>query len=126
MRRKERLRLCSKILLNNFWGHMGMREILPKTRNVKTYSEFVKFFTSNTTNVLDSASDSGVLIFVQYQLIDDASDVPQKSNVQLPKLVLYFTTICRKSKTPQIYYTATPTASCTFKTPTICRELEVF
>ena len=60
-----------------------MRENLPKTRYVNTYSEIVKFFTSNTTKVLDAALVSDDLMFLQYQMIDDASDVPRKSNVIL-------------------------------------------
>ena len=60
-----------------------MRENLPKTRYVKTSSEVVKFFTSNTTKVLDAALVGDDLMFLQYRVIDDASDVPRKSNVIL-------------------------------------------
>ena len=83
VRRNEGLRFISKILLNSFWGNLGMRENLPKTRYVNTYSEVVKFFTSNTTKVLDAALVGDNLMFLQYQMIDDASDVPRKSNVIL-------------------------------------------
>ena len=60
-----------------------MRKKLQKTRYVNTYSEVVKFFTSNTTKVLDAALVGDELMFLQYQMIDDASDVPRKSNVIL-------------------------------------------
>ena len=60
-----------------------MREILSKTTNVNTYSEAVKFFTSNTTKVSDAALVGDDLMFLQYQMIDDASDVPRKSNLIL-------------------------------------------
>ena len=83
VRRNEGLRFIPKILLNSFWGYLGMRENLPKTRNAKTYSEVVKFFTSNTTKVLDAALVGDDLMFLQYQMTDDASDVPRKSNVIL-------------------------------------------
>ena len=83
VRRNEGLRFISKILLNSIWGYLGMRENLPKTRYVNTYSEVVKFFTSNTTKVLDAALVGDDLMFLQHQMIDDASDVPRKSNVIL-------------------------------------------
>ena len=60
-----------------------MRENLPKTRYVKSYSEVVQFFTSNTTKILDAALVGDDLMFLQYQMIVDASDVPRKSNVIL-------------------------------------------
>ena len=131
VRRNEGLRFISKILFNSFWGYLGMRENLPKTRYVNTYSEVVKFFTSNTTKVLDAALVGDDLMFLQYQMIDDASDVPRKSNVILASFttanaLVIFTAICQKSKTPLIYYTATPTVSCMFKTPTINRKPQIF
>ena len=43
----------------------------------------MKFFTSNTTKVLDAALVGDDLMFLQYQMIDDASDVPRKSDVIL-------------------------------------------
>ena len=81
--RNEGLRFISKILLNSFWDYLGMRENLPKIRYVITYSEVVKLFTSNATKVLDAALFGNDLMLLQYQMIDDASDVPRKSNVNL-------------------------------------------
>ena len=60
-----------------------MRENSPKTRYVDTYSEVAKFFTSNTTKVFNVALVGDDLMFSQYQMIDDASDVPRKPNIIL-------------------------------------------
>ena len=83
MNRNEGLRFISKFLLNSFRGNLGMRENLPKLRCVYTYSEVVKFLTSNTTKVLDAALLGNDLIFLQYQMIEDASDVQCESRVVL-------------------------------------------
>ena len=81
--KNEGLRFISKKLLNSFWGYLGMRENLPKTRFVNTYADIVKLFTSNTTRVLDAALVGDDLMFLQYQMIDDEADIPRKSNVVL-------------------------------------------
>ena len=44
--KNERLRFIAKILLNSFWGYLGMRDNMPKTRYVNNYREVVDYFTS--------------------------------------------------------------------------------
>ena len=83
MERNEGLRFISKILLNSFWGYLGMRENLPKTRYVNNYPDVVKYFTSNFSRVIDATLVGEDLMLLQYQMIDDAADIPRKSNVVL-------------------------------------------
>ena len=53
----EGLRFISKILLNTFWGYLGMRENLPVTRYIDNYTDVIEYFTSNTTRVLDANNE---------------------------------------------------------------------
>ena len=88
VRRNGGLQFKSKILFNSFWDYLGMRENLAKTLYINTYSDVVKFFTSNTTKVSDAELVVDDLIFLHYQLIDDASAVPRKSNVILASFTI--------------------------------------
>ena len=81
--RNEGLPFISKILLSSFWGYLGMRENLPKTRYVNNYPDVVKYFTSNFSHVIDTTLVGEDLMLLQYQMIDDAADIPRKSNVVL-------------------------------------------
>ena len=83
MERNEGLRFISKILLNSFWCYLGMRENLPKTRYVNNYPDVVKYFTSNFSRVFDATLVEEDLMLLQYQMIDDAADIPRKSNAVL-------------------------------------------
>ena len=83
VKRNDGLRFISKILLNSFWGYLGMRENLPKTRFINNYRDVVNYFTSSTKRVLDATLVGDDLMFLQYQEIDDAADAPRKSNVVL-------------------------------------------
>ena len=101
----------SKVLLNSFWCYLEIRENLPKARYIKTYSEVVKFFTSNTTKALDAALVGDDLMLLQCEMIDDASDVPRKSNVFLAffttanaRVILYNFSSKVDSKTSNILY----------------------
>ena len=86
-------------------GYLGMHGKVSKTRYHNTYSEIVEFFTSNTTKFQDEALFGDDLMLSQYQMIDDASDLPRKSNVILASFTTanpraFFTTLCEKSKKP--------------------------
>ena len=81
--RNEGLRFIAKILLNSFWGYLGMRENMPKTKYVNKYSEVVEYFTSKTKRVTDATLVGDDLMLLQYQLIDDAADQSRKTNVIL-------------------------------------------
>ena len=52
--KNEGLRFIPKILLNSFWGYLGMRDNMPKTRYVNNYREVVDYFTSRTKRVTDA------------------------------------------------------------------------
>ena len=43
--KNEGLRFIAKILLNSFWGYLGLRDNMPKTRYANNYREVVDFFT---------------------------------------------------------------------------------
>ena len=83
VRKNEGLRFIAKILLNSFWGHLGMRDNMPKTRYINSYREVVDYFTSRTKRVTDATLVGDDLMLLQYQLIDDAADAPRKTNVIL-------------------------------------------
>ena len=79
--KNEGFRFIAKILLNSFWGYLGMRDNMPKTRYVNNYPEVVNFLTSRTKRVTDATLVGDDLMLLQYQLIDDAADAPRKTNV---------------------------------------------
>ena len=81
--KNEGLRFIAKILLKSFWGYLGMRDNMPKTRYVNNYREVVEYFTSRTNRVTDATLVGDDLMLLQYQLIDDAADSPRKINVIL-------------------------------------------
>ena len=81
--KNEGLRFIAKILLNSFWGYLGMRDNMPKTRYINSYREVVDYFTSRTKRVTDATLVGDDLMLLQYQLIDDAADAPRKTNVIL-------------------------------------------
>ena len=81
--KNEGLRFIAKILLNSFWGYLGMRDNMPKTRYINNYKEVVEYFTSRTKRVTDATLVGDDLMLLQYQLIDDAADAPRKTNVVL-------------------------------------------
>ena len=81
--KNEGLRFIAKILLNSFWGYLGMRDNMPKTRYVNIYREVVDYFTSRTKRVTDATLGGDDLMMLQYQLIDDAADAPRNTNVIL-------------------------------------------
>ena len=81
--KNEGLRFIAKSLLNSFWGYLGMRDNIPKTRYVNNYCEVVDFFTSRTKRVTDATLVGDDLMLLQYQHIDDAADAPRKTNVIL-------------------------------------------
>ena len=83
VKKNEGLRFIAKILLNSFWGYLGMRDNMPKTRYVNNYREVVEYFTSKTKRVTDATLVGDDLMLLQYQLIDDAADSPRKTNVIL-------------------------------------------
>ena len=60
-----------------------MRGNLPQTRYVNDYPVVVKYFTSNISRVIDATLLGADLMLLQYQMIDDAADIPRKSNVVL-------------------------------------------
>jgi hypothetical protein len=53
IKKNDGLRFISKLLLNSFWGYLGMRDNLPKTTAVKTYGNIVKYFKADDTVVTD-------------------------------------------------------------------------
>ena len=83
VRKNEGLRFIAKNLLNSFWGYLGMRDNMPKTRYINSYREVVDYFTSRTKRVTDATLVGDDLMLLQYQLIDDAADAPRKTNVIL-------------------------------------------
>ena len=108
-----------------------MTENLPKTRYVSIYSEVVKFFTSDTANVLDAALVGDDLMLLQYQIFDDASDVPRKSNVHKASFTtanarVFLYIYLSKVKKPQIFHTVTPTVSCSLKILSIFPKIYIF
>ena len=60
-----------------------MRDNMPKTRYVNKYREFVDFFASWTKRVTDATLVGDDIMFLQYQLIDDAADAPRKTKIIL-------------------------------------------
>ena len=81
--KNEGLRFIAKLLFNSFWGYLGMRDNMPKTRYVNNYREVEDFFTSRTKCVTDATLIGDYLMLLQYQLIDDVADAPRKTNVIL-------------------------------------------
>ena len=79
------LRFISKILLNSFWGHLGMQASLPKTRYFNNYTDVIECFISNATRELDSTLVGNDLMYLHYKDIDDAADSARKTNVVLCK-----------------------------------------
>ena len=83
IQKNEGLRFIAKILLNSFWGYLGMRDNMPKTKYINSYRDVIEHFTSKTKRVTDAALVGDDLMLLQYQLIDDAADSPRKTNVIL-------------------------------------------
>ena len=81
VRKNEGLRFITKLLLNSFWGYLGLRDNMPKTRYINSYREIVDYFTSRTKRVTVATLVGDDLKLLQYQLIDDAADAPRKPNV---------------------------------------------
>ena len=51
--KNEGLRFISKLLLNSFWGYLGMRDNLPQTKYVNSYAEILQTFTSPEVEPMD-------------------------------------------------------------------------
>ena len=81
--KNEGLRFISKLLLNSFWGYLGMKENLPKTKYVNKYSDIVKAFTSPKTIVTDLTLVGEDIAVMQYQTTNEFLQPSTKTNVIL-------------------------------------------
>ena len=100
-----------------------MDEFLPKTRYVNTYSGVVKIMPSNTTKVLDAVLVGDDLVHLQYQIIKDASDKPQKSKQLLASLttanvrVMFYSYLLNVVNASDCFILRDRHLPCTFKIP---------
>lgn len=83
MKRNDGLRFISKLLLNSFWGYLGMRDNLPKTKYVNSYAEIVKHFSSKDLCVLDISIVGEDLAVMQYTDESAFIEPSPKTNVIL-------------------------------------------
>ena len=81
--KNEGLRFISKILLNSFWGYLGMRDNMEKTQYINSYGDLVNHMKSNTSTVTDVCIVNDELAIVQYQNHDEWSEPSAKTNVIL-------------------------------------------
>ena len=81
--KNDGLRFISKLMLNGFWGYLGMRDNLPKTKYINSYAEIVKHFSSRDSIVTDMTLVGEDLAVLQYQAIGEAVESSPKTNVIL-------------------------------------------
>ena len=81
--KNEGLRFISKLLLNSFWGYLGMRENLPKTSYVNSYADILNAFTSPETEVVDMYLVNPEVAVLQQKKKRQFPDLPTKTNVIL-------------------------------------------
>ena len=81
--KNEGLRFISKLLLNSFWGYLGMRDNLPKTSYVNSYAGILKAFTSPETEVVDMYLVNPEVAVLQQKKKRQFPDFPTKPNVIL-------------------------------------------
>ena len=79
----EGLRFISKILLNSFWGYLGMRDSLSKVEYVNSYDKLVEMFNSKTIEIQDACVVGEDLVMIQYKEKDAFVRESVKTNVVL-------------------------------------------
>jgi hypothetical protein len=77
------LRFISKLLLNSFWGYLGMKNNLPQVEYTKTYSRLFEMMNSKTLTVEDACLVGEELAMLQYTDNDDFVRASTKTNVVL-------------------------------------------
>jgi len=81
--KNEGLRFISKLLLNSFWGYLGMRDNLAKVEYVNSYDRLSQMFSSNTIDVEDACVVGEDLVMIQYKDKEDFVSESLKTNVVL-------------------------------------------
>ena len=79
--KNEGIRFISKLLLNSFWGYLGMRDNLPRMEYVSTYQRLTEMITSNVLEVEDVCLVGEDMIMVQY--IDKEAFVGESSKTNV-------------------------------------------
>ena len=83
IKRNEGLRFISKLLLNSFWGYLGMRSNLSKTKYVRSYAEIIRHAKCDTTTLTDICIVGDELALVQYEDNEEWIRPSPKTNVIL-------------------------------------------
>ena len=81
--KNEGIRFISKLLLNSFWGYLGMRDNLPKMEYVNTYQRLTELINSNVLDVEDVSLVGEDMVMVQYRDKDPFVCESSKTNVVL-------------------------------------------
>lgn len=81
--KNDGLRFISKLLLNSFWGYLGMKNNLSQTRYINSYAEIVNAFDSGETDVTDLFLINEELALLQYKKKATFVEHSPKTNVIL-------------------------------------------
>ena len=94
MAKNEGLRFISKLLLNSFWGYLGMRDNLPQIEYVDNYGRLLQLINSETVTVEDVCMVGDDLVVVQYRDKDEFVTESPNTNVILAAITTAHARCC--------------------------------
>ena len=81
--KNEGLRFISKLLLNSFWGYLGMRDNLSQVEYVSKYERLIEMFNSETITVENACVVGPDMMMIEYKETTEFVMESLKTNVVL-------------------------------------------